>query len=445
MTTTDENRPRGSSKRNEQQATHIWTIPADDALPNRTGEAQPPATATRRLPSKQLVIFILSCTACAMDIYTVFEPGAPTLPALLALLITCLLTLAIPLSPLAIGITLMLTYSMVSLTHTSMGIVTLTMPAGLWLATGVVFSNAWLWFAALIGVATVALNYIATRLASGDMSALVTVCAFMALAAAAGLLIQAREVAARRHAREEQALRDREKAKRMERDISLARHMHDSLTNDLTSIIMVCESEKTNEDSRSHSGDAASWSFVKDRAINALACAHQVIDVLRSSELGKAAPLPEQKHRQSEDIRLLLRERQSDLRKEGFEGTVSLSIVNDSAMPAHVFSELDDLLNELFNNIVRHSARGDDGYFLSVAVEDHIIEITEMNKVLDTGSNTRQARGIVSGRGLSLHRKTISALGGTLRTTIDDSTWTCYATLPRNPNGTDGATQHDAI
>ena len=80
------------------------------------------------------------------------------------------------------------------------------------------------------------------------------------------------------------------------------------------------------------------------------------------------------------------------------------------------------LVTELFANIRRHCVPGDD-YSLMVDIDERRIRIVQMNTVT-LGFRQVAGRRISSGRGLATHRDIIRRLNGTMRTTLEDNTWT---------------------
>lgn len=85
------------------------------------------------------------------------------------------------------------------------------------------------------------------------------------------------------------------------------------------------------------------------------------------------------------------------------------------------------LLAELFANIRRHCVPGDD-YSLLVDIDERRIRIVQMNTV--TRDSRQRGQKISSGRGLATHRDIIRRLNGTMRTTLEDNTWTIRVRLP---------------
>lgn len=207
----------------------------------------------------------------------------------------------------------------------------------------------------------------------------------------------------------------------LERNMRLARRLHDDLTNNLASIGMLCEAHLL---SCSDPDERLLLTSIRDKTRESVSCAHEVIDILR----GQTGPDPASCTRPGgwgQTIRGLVEARQAELRRHGFEGSASVTIDPDAVFPMAVADEIVSLLAEVYSNIRAHASPTDGGFSLELAVSDDGIRLVQMNMC-------RPDDRTVSGRGLQLHRHIIATLGGTLSTSLEDDVWTLKAHIPKH-------------
>lgn len=207
----------------------------------------------------------------------------------------------------------------------------------------------------------------------------------------------------------------------LERNMRLARRLHDDLTNNLASIGMLCEAHLL---SCSDPDERLLLTSIRDKTRESVSCAHEVIDILR----GQTGPDPASRTRPGgwgQTIRGLVEARQAELRRHGFEGSASVTIDPDAVLPMAVVDEIVSLLAEVYSNIRAHASPTDGGFSLELAVSDDGIRLVQMNMC-------RPDDRTVSGRGLQLHRHIIATLGGTLTTSLEDDVWTLKAHIPKH-------------
>ena len=207
----------------------------------------------------------------------------------------------------------------------------------------------------------------------------------------------------------------------LERNMRLARRLHDDLTNNLASIGMLCEAHLL---SCSDPDERLLLTSIRDKTRESVSCAHEVIDILR----GQTGPDPASCTRPGgwgQTIRGLVEARQAELRRHGFEGSASVTIDPDAVLPMAVADEIVSLLAEVYSNIRAHASPTDGGFSLELAVSDDGIRLVQMNMC-------RPDDRTVSGRGLQLHRHIIATLGGTLSTSLEDDVWTLKAHIPKH-------------
>lgn len=207
----------------------------------------------------------------------------------------------------------------------------------------------------------------------------------------------------------------------LERNMRLARRLHDDLTNNLASIGMLCEAHLL---SCSDPDKRLLLTSIRDKTRESVSCAHEVIDILR----GQTGPDPASRTRPGgwgQTIRGLVEARQAELRRHGFKGSASVTIDPDAVLPMAVADEIVSLLAEVYSNIRAHASPTDGGFSLELAVSDDGIRLVQMNMC-------RPDDRTVSGRGLQLHRHIIATLGGTLSTSLEDDVWTLKAHIPKH-------------
>ncbi|MFQ9709214.1 MAG: sensor histidine kinase [Bifidobacterium dentium] len=205
----------------------------------------------------------------------------------------------------------------------------------------------------------------------------------------------------------------------LERNMRLARRLHDDLTNNLASIGMLCEAHLL---SCSDPDERLLLTSIRDKTRESVSCAHEVIDTLRGKPTGSR--LLYETGRVGQTIRGLVEARQAELRRHGFEGSASVTIDPDAVLPMAVADEIVSLLAEVYSNIRAHASPTDGGFSLELAVSDDGIRLVQMNMC-------RPDDRTVSGRGLQLHRHIIATLGGTLSTSLEDDVWTLKAHIPK--------------
>lgn len=250
-----------------------------------------------------------------------------------------------------------------------------------------------------------------------------------------GMTLHRFQVAA--NLRQHQAQEDRTRAElaRLQRDLGLAAHLHDTLTNDLSYILTVASTRALVS-----SGDEREmWKQVRDRASDGFDVAHQTIDTLRgsqengpSSSTGTSASLssvPSTAPAVSADAaasssqpgsaRKLVQtsftsqahDSAAALSALGFQGKVSVEDGLPSLSADQLAAGL-DALREVFANIRRHGDPTVDTYEVAISADESKshVHLHETNTV----SGSHPFLGAVSGKGIGLLRRRIEALGGSV-------------------------------
>jgi signal transduction histidine kinase len=248
--------------------------------------------------------------------------------------------------------------------------------------------------------------------------------------------------------RQHQAQEDRTRAElaRLQRDLGLAAHLHDTLTNDLSYILTVASTQALVS-----SGDEREmWKQVRDRASDGFDVAHQTIDTLRGSQGNTASsstrvsahPSPMQSavpaastdaiasDSQSDSARKLVQtsftsqahDSQAALSALRFQGKVTV----EDDLPALSADQLAtglDALREVFANVRRHCDPAVDTYEVTINADESDeskshVHLHETNTV----SGSHPFLGAVSGRGIGLLRRRVEALGGSVRIALSKKT-----------------------
>ncbi|RSX58748.1 histidine kinase [Bifidobacterium samirii] len=265
---------------------------------------------------------------------------------------------------------------------------------------------------------------------------------FQLLAALAGFSVRQRRRAA---SERERAIEARLRSETVAGHLELASRLHDTVTNDLSCIITMTETMLLD---RSDPQMETMLTGVRDRAQHALDQSHDMIDVLRGAasrhpdtDAADAAEEPGDAIRPRPDIpptenpgpswidglRTMVGEEERKLEVLGFRGECDVIMDGEPTPPAaDVRRELANVIGELFANIRRHCAPPAD-YVMTVRIGADEIRVMEMNAI-----RPPERESVVSGRGLSLHRRLIAGLGGTMETGIEDDTWIVRITLPSN-------------
>ena len=255
------------------------------------------------------------------------------------------------------------------------------------------------------------------------------------------------------HRRLVDALRDRNsrleqaqyRMSMMERDTMLASKTHDTVTGGLSYIAFVAQQHA--DDPQISDTERAAWQRIDETAQRTMDNVHAVIDTLGHADEPGFLHADDENHRgrfmeertavQNDSfpdaIRAHCKGGDNRLHSLGFAGE---SHVVETGEPFDVGHERTDecarLLDELYANIAGH-ADSSQPYAIFVNIEsDHLnshLHVTETNSVPESGEG-RAYRRPVSGRGIAFHRDAIERIGGTLRTSQEDGTWTLSADVP---------------
>lgn len=368
--------------------------------------------------------------ACCLNAYTMFSGGMNLMDAA-AWALECTALCLIVWRPVASSLNALALWLVLGAALPQTQAV-LSLPAGMWLPIGMLFFKLGTWVAAYPLLVTVTCSYLIVRNQSADIVSYLTAVVFLLLCALAGHGLRERRVASQQHQESMLLHADRERMQRLLRDSQLARDMHDSLTNDLSAIILTCDGRLVVAADGDRDGDEGSaWRFTRDRADDALHCAHDVIDVLKGSAvtrrrsgrvpLSALADVMDDNHRQ--------------LEARGFRGDVIVqphgALEREYCDSAELYQEIRSIIVEIFHNILWH-ADASGRYVIRVVIDSQSVRITEMNDVPKgrTLPERTGQRKMDSGRGLETHRRIIAQLGGRMRTSCEHGIWTLFVFIP---------------
>lgn len=211
---------------------------------------------------------------------------------------------------------------------------------------------------------------------------------------------------------------------RKNRDNKLARLIHDSVTNDLSAILLLAE-QLSGEDKEDVN------EAIAVRARNALKEVHRVIDILdevktthntldNSGTTGARLTI--------QGLTQLCAENDLELASLGYTGQSKVIIRTDA--PVVTCPEvIKELLVELYANIVRHCKSGEDEYSLVILIEETGTRIIQTNTCR---AGVQHFSDIPSGKGLDMYHSTLQSQGGKMHTNYQDDAWLVNCWLPRS-------------
>lgn len=213
------------------------------------------------------------------------------------------------------------------------------------------------------------------------------------------------------------------------RNVRTAALLHDHTCNDLTTIILICDSLSNQVDgcvsisSDLRKTDTPGVASIRKAAIEALSYARQAIAITQGEPCDGlvALPIKDNEHSPQNTLQMLVNQQQHSLELIGFQGSIII--------PEHCLDNLSDsvaallieLTRELFGNIAKH-ANPTAGYSLVFSQENDKVEVTLCDKPAPDVSS--------SGTGLSRYQVAILACGGTWHIDKTDDMWTLTASFP---------------
>jgi glucose-6-phosphate-specific signal transduction histidine kinase len=209
---------------------------------------------------------------------------------------------------------------------------------------------------------------------------------------------------------------------RLRRSTAIASQMHDAVSGKLSRIAILAHNvlpdiEQAEERER--------WLFVGETAEEALVGVRQIIDRLDSDNEDPLEGIVESDSL-VENIRHLADASDIRLHQQGFDGQSVVRGTTSAGLDS-ASEELLDLIQELYTNIELHSDQTCNTYHFSIIVNADRAIVSQTNGIKRSLSWNEP---VSTGKGLKLHRKTLSALGGVLKTSEEQGQWIVYAVLP---------------
>ncbi|WEV64034.1 hypothetical protein [Bifidobacterium sp. ESL0732] len=201
----------------------------------------------------------------------------------------------------------------------------------------------------------------------------------------------------------------------------LAEAIHDSITNELSTIILL-----TDDPNRKWTNQTLQ--LVGRAAQDAFDNIGEVIDLLNGT-----GNTPNEFNDATRDVHgwlvARLAHEDSSLHALGYTGISQVRGGLGKGEKANMESigMANHLLTEIYTNIVRHASPGIDGYALVAELENGWLRITETN---DCSGSGLELKGVEHGKGLGLHKDSVEAMGGTFETAAEDDSWIVNCTIP---------------
>lgn len=358
------------------------------------------------------ILFVLGFLAAALDMYDFLTARNFTVVGVILMLFHCMLCLCMPLRPPVpawLGIIVYLA-----------GLITPGFQAtntvfGMWLAIGTVFLYASPLLSTGLSGITLLVLFIVSFEERGQVDVLVVVAFFQVVSGLAGYAIRQRRLRAQARRRDLQMQTDELRLSQLERETLIASRLHDTLTNNLSTMITMSELH------RLETTDSAELEYIdviSGRARDSMNQAHAVIDMLRGHEPARVTDIGTLASCLRDSAAAL----DAELARHGMHGDTRVIARSEAiSCTPNVSDEVCGLLTELGNNLLRYGT----GTYMVCIELDHTIHVCAMNEI--GGHDDVVHR---SGRGLSLHRETVERMGGKMRWGRDGDVWTVSVRIP---------------
>ena len=225
-------------------------------------------------------------------------------------------------------------------------------------------------------------------------------------------------------AKEREALAEaKRESDTMLRNMEVASRLHDTVTNDLSYIIMVASTRAL---STQDATEQQTLSDIIDRSQDAFAKAHEIIEVL--SGVGRKQVASSQAVELRRELEAIANAEQMRLGQLGLTGTTTFSGIDTPVrVEQRNLEEIRGLFTEAFTNLRKHCTPPAD-YTIIADIHSDALTLTTMNSL--NPSTHSSVPSPATGRGLVMHREIIESLGGTLKFANDQDTWTLHAEIP---------------
>lgn len=278
------------------------------------------------------------------------------------------------------------------------------------------------WRSTLLPLAVIAVMIISGAFATKySLATLIMMLAFMMLPWMAGRSIRL-QITARHNLQAQYDLeRVKERLNQRHREQELALAIHDSVTNDLSTILLIAQSDESGIIDTSES-----LALIVKRAKHALNEAHHVIDLLEHGDSKRAAlQMGDSGKDAISDLKSLCAA--EDAKLSEFDIAGQTTIIGDAPLGSSCLQFAQEVLQELYANIKRHCAPHSDEYSLILRTDIDGIRIAQTNTC---DEKKHPMAGVRGGRGLQLHKERIERVGGHLWSNLESGTWTVNIWIP---------------
>ena len=363
---------------------------------------------------KHPVLLLSVVTAAIVDTYYAFLRGYDATPDIMAFMVYTGLCLAIPIFPRFAGCTVIVWFLLCTILPQ---LDTGPMLIGVCVAFATVFAL----LNAPTGLILIGIS-ITELCVSSNVDAAVAMMIVQAMSALLGYISKRHLVFVRQR---EELIAAKQTVSVLSRDLAIAAHLHDTVTNDLSYVITIAATRGYDAIDEE---ETRTLDMIIERSQDAFAKTHEVIDQLTVAKPFREAPV---------FTISLKQELESETQKEkirlnqlGLTGDV---IVNgrDSCpvLSSQIHAEITGLVSEIFANLRRHCAPSAD-YTVIINIRDNTFILTAMNTLNDKTMSVSRT----SGKGLRLHQSIITSIGGKLTFYDDHGTWTTHAVIPLSPH-----------
>ncbi len=238
-------------------------------------------------------------------------------------------------------------------------------------------------------------------------------------------------IAALRRFKQSLERRDRliaqERTQRLAHNKWLAAAIHDSITRELSAILLITEAWELNQEGDTNRAKQDMQNIGKEARV-ALNQMHRVIDKIddiydmdsRTTNGSDAV----------EVLRDLVGNEKQSASAAGFDGSIRFTEQPGSSIDAASLCLIEGFLEEVFANILRHAKPGEDSYSIDISISHDSAQIIQTNHVESEASRLVESKRLRHGRGLQAHRRAISAAGGTAEYDLHDGRWSLIARIP---------------
>ena len=358
------------------------------------------------------ILFALGFLAAMLDMYDFLMARNFTVIGIILMLFHCMLCLCMPFHPPIPACLGVVAYLACLVTP---GFQATNTVFGMWLAIGTVFLYAPpLLSIGLSGIAILVL-FIVSFDGRGQEDVLVVIAFFQVVSGLAGYAIRQRRLRAQARRRDLRLQADELRLSQLERETLIASRLHDTLTNNLSTMITMSELRRLET---TDSADLEYIDVIIGRARDSLDQAHAIIDMLHGHEPARVTDIGTLASCLRDSAAAL----DAELARHGMHGDARVIVRSEAISCApDVSDEVCGLLTELGNSLLRYGT----GTYMVCIELDRTIHVCAMNEI---GGHDDVAHR--SGRGLSLHRETVERMGGKMRWGRDGDVWTVSVRIP---------------